>query len=89
MNNSSENNGRKILGYLFPGLITLLVMLIVLAAKGIWPFGSNRIDLFDNMQQVARCMHICDAMHASEHMLTVYRLEQCHEYISILYDKSV
>ena len=32
MNNSSENNGRKILGYLFPGLITLLVMLIVLAA---------------------------------------------------------
>ena len=64
MNNSSENNGRKILGYLFPGLITLLVMLIVLAAKGIWPFGSNRIDLFDNMQQVAPLYaHLWDAMH--------------------------
>ena len=64
MNNSSENNGRKILGYLFPGLITLLVMLIVLAAKGIWPFGSNRIDLFDNMQQVAPLYaHLWDVMH--------------------------
>ena len=64
MNNSSENNGRQILGYLFPGLITLLVMLIVLAAKGIWPFGSNRIDLFDNMQQVAPLYaHLWDAMH--------------------------
>mgnify|MGYP000083278562 CR=1 FL=1 len=48
MNNSSDNKGKKILGYLFPGLITLLVMLIVLVAKGIWPFGSSRIDLFDN-----------------------------------------
>ena len=35
MNNSSDNKGKKILGYLFPGLITLLVMLIVLVAKGI------------------------------------------------------
>ena len=34
MNNSSDNKGKKILGYLFPGLITLLVMLIVLVAKG-------------------------------------------------------
>ena len=64
MNNSSSNKGKKILGYLFPGLITLLVMLIVLVAKGIWPFGSNRIDLFDNMQQVAPLYaHLWDAMH--------------------------
>ena len=64
MNNSSDNKGKKILGYLFPGLITLLVMLIVLAAKGIWPFGSSRIDLFDNMQQVAPLYaHLWDAMH--------------------------
>ena len=64
MNNSSEKNGKKLLKYLFPGLITLLVMLIVLAAKGIWPFGSSRIDLFDNMQQVAPLYaHLWDAMH--------------------------
>ena len=64
MNNSSDNKGKKILGYLFPGLITLLVMLIVLVAKGIWPFGSSRIDLFDNMQQVAPLYaHLWDAMH--------------------------
>ncbi len=64
MNNGSWNKGKKILSYLFPGLITLLVMLVVLAAKGIWPFGSNRIDLFDNMQQVAPLYaHLWDAMH--------------------------
>lgn len=64
MKNSSDNKGKKVLLYLFPGLITILVMLIVLAAKGIWPFGSNRIDLFDNMQQVAPLYaHLWDAMH--------------------------
>ena len=35
MKNSSDNKGKKVLLYLFPGLITILVMLIVLAAKGI------------------------------------------------------
>ena len=58
MNNSSDKKGRKIASYIIPGIITLLVMVFVLIVKGIWPFGSNRIDLFDNMQQVARCMHI-------------------------------
>lgn len=64
MNSSSDNKGKKILSYLLPGVITLLVMTIVLVAKGIWPFGSNRIDLFDNMQQVAPLYaHLWDAMH--------------------------
>ena len=53
MNNSSDKKGRKIASYIIPGIITLLVMVFVLIVKGIWPFGSNRIDLFDNMQQVA------------------------------------
>ena len=49
MNNSSDKKGRKIASYLIPGIITLLVMIFVLIVKGIWPFGSNRIDLFDNL----------------------------------------
>ena len=53
MNNSSDKKGKKIASYIIPGIITLLVMVFVLIVKGIWPFGSNRIDLFDNMQQVA------------------------------------
>ena len=40
MNNSSDNKGKKILGYLFPGLITLLVMLIVLVAKVYGPLEA-------------------------------------------------
>ena len=64
MNNSSDKKGRKIASYLIPGIITLLVMIFVLIVKGIWPFGSNRIDLFDNMQQVAPLYaHLWDAMH--------------------------
>ena len=63
MNNSSDKKGRKIASYLIPGIITLLVMIFVLIVKGIWPFGSNRIDLFDNMQQVAPLYaHLWDAM---------------------------
>ena len=46
MNNSSDKKGRKIASYIIPGIITLLVMVFVLIVKGIWPFGSNRIDLF-------------------------------------------
>jgi len=66
MNNSSDKKGRKIASYLIPGIITLLVMIFVLIVKGIWPFGSNRIDLFDNMQQVAPLYaHLWDAMHGN------------------------
>ena len=66
MNNSSDKKGRKIASYIIPGIITLLVMVFVLIVKGIWPFGSNRIDLFDNMQQVAPLYaHLWDAMHGN------------------------
>ena len=61
MNNSSDKKGRKIASYIIPGIITLLVMVFVLIVKGIWPFGSNRIDLFDNWNSyqflhLSRCL---------------------------------
>ena len=52
---------KKIRPYAVPGIITGLVILIL---KGIWPFGSSRIDYFDNMQQVAPLYaHLWDFMH--------------------------
>lgn len=44
---------KKLKPYSIPGAITLAVVLITLILKEIWPFGGNRIDYFDNMQQVA------------------------------------
>ncbi|MGN0321439.1 MAG: YfhO family protein, partial [Lachnospira sp.] len=55
---------KKITQYALPGVITCIVMVIILISKGIWPFGSNRIDYFDNMQQVAPLYaHLWDWMH--------------------------
>ena len=54
----------KIKPYAMPGIITCLVMVVILILKGIWPFGSERIDYFDNMQQVAPLYaHLWDWMH--------------------------
>lgn len=50
--------------YAIPGLITCAVIVFIYAFKGIWPFGANRIDYFDNMQQVAPLYaHLWDWMH--------------------------
>lgn len=55
---------KKIRPYAVPGIITGLVMIVILILKGIWPFGSSRIDYFDNMQQVAPLYaHLWDFMH--------------------------
>ena len=59
-----EKRTKKVMPYLIPGLITMVVMLVILICKGIWPFGTNRIDYFDNMQQVAPLYaHLWDWMH--------------------------
>ena len=50
--------------YAIPGLITCAVIVFIYVFKGIWPFGANRIDYFDNMQQVAPLYaHLWDWMH--------------------------
>lgn len=50
--------------YCIPGIITLAVVVLIYLLKGIWPFGTNRIDYFDNMQQVAPLYaHLWDWMH--------------------------
>ena len=55
---------KKLKPYSIPGAVTLAVVLITLILKGIWPFGGNRIDYFDNMQQVAPLYaHLWDFMH--------------------------
>lgn len=55
---------KKLKPYSIPGAITLAVVVLTLIFKGIWPFGSNRIDYFDNMQQVAPLYaHLWDFMH--------------------------
>lgn len=55
---------RKLGGYMLPGAITIVVMCIILIFKGIWPFGANRIDYYDNMQQVAPLYsHLWDVLH--------------------------
>ena len=55
---------KKIRPYAVPGIITGLVMIVILILKGIWSFGSSRIDYFDNMQQVAPLYaHLWDFMH--------------------------
>lgn len=63
----SEREVKNILKKLkccIPSLITAAIVLIVLCCKGIWPFGSFRIDYFDNMQQVAPLYtHLWDWMH--------------------------
>lgn len=54
----------KLKPYAIPGFITLAVVVLTLVFKGIWPFGKNRIDYFDNMQQVAPLYaHLWDFMH--------------------------
>lgn len=55
---------RTICAYAVPGLITLAVLVVVLILKGIWPFGAQRIDYYDNMQQVAPLYsHLWDVLH--------------------------
>ena len=50
--------------YAIPGLITCAVIVFIYVFKGMWPFGANRIDYFDNMQQVAPLYaHLWDWMH--------------------------
>lgn len=49
---------------IIPGLITLCIMISAYICKGIVPFGGNRVDYFDNMQQVAPIYtHLWDFMH--------------------------
>ncbi len=50
--------------YMQTGAVTFLILAVIFFIKGIYPFGSNRIDYFDNMQQVAPLYtHLWDWMH--------------------------
>lgn len=50
--------------YIQTGAVAFFILMAIFIIKGIWPFGSNRIDYFDNMQQVAPLYtHLWDWMH--------------------------
>lgn len=64
MKEKIKNLAGKIKPYSVPGIITLAGVILILVFRGIWPFGSNRIDYFDNMQQVAPLYaHLWDWLH--------------------------
>lgn len=53
--------------YLLPPAITLLIYSIILAVKGIYPFGNNTIDYYDMAQQIAAFYyHVYDALHGTK-----------------------
>ncbi len=61
---AGKNRAAAIMAYIIPALVTLVALLVIMVSKGITPFGSNRIDYFDNMQQVAPLYtHLWDWMH--------------------------
>lgn len=50
--------------YIQTGAVTFFILMVIFVVKQIEPFGSNRIDYFDNMQQVAPLYtHLWDWMH--------------------------
>ncbi len=58
---------RKNVKYACPPLVTLILFCIILAVKGIYPFGSNTIDYYDMAQQVAPFYyHAYDVLHGSK-----------------------
>lgn len=60
---------KEIIKYLLPPIITILIILITLMIKGIYPFGDMTIDYYDNMQQVAPIYnHLWDWLHGEENL---------------------
>ena len=52
---------------LVPAGLTLLIYSIILAVKGIYPFGSATIDYYDMAQQIAAFYyHVFDSMHGTK-----------------------
>ena len=44
---------KKRLHYLIPPAATLVIYSVILAVKGIYPFGNKTIDYYDMAQQIA------------------------------------
>lgn len=52
---------------LLPAALTLLIYSIILAVKGIFPFGTNTIDYYDMAQQIAPFYyHVFDSLHGTK-----------------------
>ncbi|MCR5233663.1 MAG: YfhO family protein [Lachnospiraceae bacterium] len=58
---------RKRLHYILPSVITMVLYSIILAVKGIYPFGNNTIDYYDMAQQIAAFYyHTYDWLHGTK-----------------------
>ncbi|MCR5421678.1 MAG: YfhO family protein [Lachnospiraceae bacterium] len=58
---------KKILRYISPAGLTLLIYGIILAVKGIYPFGDRTIDYYDMAQQIAAFYyHVYDSLHGTK-----------------------
>lgn len=62
-----KNDGKVRWSYLLPPAITLVIYSIILAVKGIYPFGTNTIDYYDMAQQIAAFYyHVYDSLHGTK-----------------------
>ena len=62
-----ENRKQRILQYMLPSLVTLLLVSVCLCVEGIFPFGSKTIDYYDMGQQIAAFYyHVYDALHGTK-----------------------
>lgn len=60
----------RVIWFLVPGLIVLGIFITAYICKGIWPFGTARLEYFDNMQQVAPIYtHLWDALRGRESLM--------------------
>ncbi|MBR4718933.1 MAG: YfhO family protein [Lachnospiraceae bacterium] len=61
------NLKKERLRYLLAPVITLVLYSVILAVKGIYPFGNNTIDYYDMAQQIAAFYyHVYDALHGTK-----------------------
>lgn len=62
-----KRRGKSIIEYVLPPLFTLMIGMLVLMIKGIWPFGSETIDYYDMAQQnLAMYAQVYDELHAGK-----------------------
>lgn len=62
-----NNKKTPIIKYIIPPVITMILGLVILAVRGIYPFGSETIDYYDMSTQVsAFYYHVYDVLHGDK-----------------------
>lgn len=67
LDSKKENKAIQIFKYVIPPVITAVLFCVVLAIKGIYPFGEDTIDYYDMAQQIsAFYYHVYDVLHGTK-----------------------